>query len=953
MAVLVSCPVCGKGASVAETQVGRTARCRQCGELIRLSPAGASAGPAVPDHSGSAQATGRARATAPAPADSVTEGGPSAAPDTPRQVGRFRVFGRLGAGAFGTVYRAHDPQLDREVALKVPQTGTLESPKAVERFLREARAAARLRHPHIVAVHDAGQDGPLYYIATEFIQGQTLARAIEAAPFDFRAAAHVVRKLGEALAYAHRLGIIHRDVKPANVMLDAAGEPHLMDFGLAYRHGTEEKLTQDGALLGTPAYMAPEQAAGQKGKAQPASDQYALGVVLYELICGRLPFAGPVSVVLYNVMNREPPAPRRLRPGVPKDLETICLKAMTKRPEQRYAGCGEFADDLRRWLDRQPIRARRVGPVERLARWCRRQPVAASAAGVAVACLLVVAAVLLVSGSKMAASALAAYSAEQKAKEAHEAEEQAKAEAAREQQAQSEAEAKADAAQKAREEAERWAEDQKRKAEEADKSKAKADQDHRTEAEASKKQAEEVTTRQQREAYLSYIHRAALEINGGNRNGGRQLLDKCKANLREWEWHLLSSRCDHEDILIQLPSTIYSIELSDHGDRLAAHCTNGTVKFVATDTGKSVRSYQWIASTVVLAPDGKQFAATSGGVVNIYDLNSGSIVRSLRGFPVTNIAYSPDGRRIVGRGIHGLRVWDGGTGNEIFTARGDYLFAFSPDGKRLAGIERQGPTTGAAADTYHGPNMSDSVRVWDATDGKEIGTMPHGVDCSVHRLYDLLFSPNGERLALNLWGGGAGSGESAVVWETSGWKETSRAWRWVDAFSPDGKRWVVGGYLRELPRDEQRYEQSRAILFPDKNLWNESEPAKQTQIVGSNTEPGDGHRRLYVPLFTPDGGRVVVPGSIALDKPVQAEKPSKTPFGGGEPMKLVKMSRYELQVRDAGSGDSIVSIPLPTEKSISKAVLSRDGRVLAILHGDKLITIWNAAAFAAKPQGDR
>jgi hypothetical protein len=309
----------------------------------------------------------------------------------PQSIGRFQVRAELGSGAFGMVYRAYDPQLDREVALKVPRAGTLSTPQRVSRFLREGRTAARLFHPHIVPVYDAGQDGGHFYIASAFIEGRTLADALGDGPFDFRRAAEVVHDLARALAYAHGERVVHRDVKPANVMLDGAGRPHLMDFGLARRQEGDEKLTQDGAVMGTPAYMAPELAAGEGTEAGPACDQYSLGVLLYELLAGAAPFAGPVDLVLYHAAHTEPRPPRALRPEVPSDLQTICLKAMAKRPADRYADCRALADDVRRWQEGEPIRARRPGLVERAARWCRREPALTAAVAAAALCLLAVA----------------------------------------------------------------------------------------------------------------------------------------------------------------------------------------------------------------------------------------------------------------------------------------------------------------------------------------------------------------------------------------------------------------------------------------------------------------------------------------------------------------------------------------------------------------------------------
>ena len=190
-------------------------------------------------------------------------------------------------------------------------------------------------------------------------------------------------ELAEALAYAHEQGIVHRDVKPANVMVDAQDRVHLMDFGLAARadDASQAKLTSDGAVMGTPSYMAPEQARGQQGDVKPAADQYACGVVLYELLTGRTPFTGPVTVVLHNVIHTEPERPGALRTGLQRDLETICLKAMSKHPQDRYVDCQELADDLRRWLEGEPIAAMRLSLVERLARWLRKNPAAAMAGG--------------------------------------------------------------------------------------------------------------------------------------------------------------------------------------------------------------------------------------------------------------------------------------------------------------------------------------------------------------------------------------------------------------------------------------------------------------------------------------------------------------------------------------------------------------------------------------------
>ena len=290
------------------------------------------------------------------------------------RIGNYEIRSKLGSGAFGAVYRAYNAGLGREVALKIPHHSTLTDDRARERFLREARAAAQLDHANIVPVFDAGQARGRYYIAYGFIEGRTLAAVVGNDGLPFRQSAEVVAALADGLQHAHERKVVHRDVKPENVMMDREGRPHLMDFGLAHQQDAATRITLEGSVVGSPAYIAPEHAKGQNVEPQPSADQYSLGVLLYELLTGRRPFSGRTEVVLSLAVHRPPPAPRGINSRIPVDLETICLKALEREPEKRYPTCEELGADLRRWLAGEPISARPVGPADRAIRWCRRQP---------------------------------------------------------------------------------------------------------------------------------------------------------------------------------------------------------------------------------------------------------------------------------------------------------------------------------------------------------------------------------------------------------------------------------------------------------------------------------------------------------------------------------------------------------------------------------------------------
>jgi tetratricopeptide (TPR) repeat protein len=345
-----------------------------------------------------------------------TPGRPPLPPAAPAVIGDYEILGELGRGGMGVVYQARQVPLNRLVALKMVLAGEQAGPEDLARFLAEAEAVAALQHPHIVQIFEVGRHAGLPFFALEYLEGGSLQQQLRAAPLPPRAAAQLVETLAGAVQAAHERGIIHRDLKPANVLRDKEGRPKVTDFGLAKRVEGGAGLTQSGAIVGTPSYMAPEQARGMGKVVGPAADVYALGAVLYECLTGRPPFKAvtPLETVL-QVISDEPVPPRRLQPKVPADLETVCLTCLRKDPARRYASARTLADDLGRFLNGEPIRARPSSLWEKARKWARRRPAAAALLAVSGLALLTVFGVVLGFTVKLQA---ALHRAEEREKEA-------------------------------------------------------------------------------------------------------------------------------------------------------------------------------------------------------------------------------------------------------------------------------------------------------------------------------------------------------------------------------------------------------------------------------------------------------------------------------------------------------------------------------------------------------
>jgi WD40 repeat protein len=894
----------------------------------------------------------------------AAEGAAASWYETPTKLGRFHVRRELGRGGFGVVFLAYDPQLHREVALKVPRPDVLLTPDLRERFHREARAASALDHPYVVPVHEAGSAGPVCFIVSAYCPGPTLADCLKGLgePVPFTAAASFVAKLAEAVHYAHQHGIMHRDLKPANILLQIAdcgsqidqradpqstvcdlqsAIPKITDFGLAKLlddvpvFSTGGLQTRTGAVLGTPSYMAPEQASGKKQEIGPAVDIYALGTILYELLVRRPPFQGETDLeTLLQVRFEEPVSVARLRPTVPRDFETICHRCLQKDPHKRYASAGALAEDLHRFLGGRPILARPVSGLERLGRWCRRNPALAAASGLAAAALLAVVVVSILFATQQ-------YSAAGRLR-------------------------------------------------------------------AALRGTQELSAKFALDRGISWCERGeigpgllwlvrSMEIAPEDTEDLRHVT---RSNLSNWYGHLrprlrtilpqenilaLSLASDGQTILtvgvdrvirkrhaltgepvgeLLLPHPVRSAAFSAGGEMLLTGDGEGIVRLWDIEKAEQrleLRGHRRDAF-VAFSPNGRVFlSADADNAVHVWDAATGQPI----GKPLqptgglSSVAVSPDGKLVVtGGNDKNARLWEMATGKELHCL-GDHsgpvrVVAFHPDGKTIV-------TSG----------QEEVVRRWDVATGKarDIHVLHQAV------INALLFSTNGQRMVT------ASSDKTVRLWDALTVQALGEPCRYPggmgqDAISHNGDTliarddsslyvWEVGPAIQSLHHDAAV---QRVAFSPDGDYVLTGSFDKTARLWKAKT--GGLHReflghsgRVHVVTFSPDGQIVLTASGdgtarlwdVASAKPIGAPLRHDASELPAEAVAFSPDGQYVLIGGEDGmarlwqvpTGREIHAFP-GNQNPVSSVAFSKDGK-MAITAAGSIVRFWDNAT--GEPMG--